>query len=101
MRRDGWSSEEDRELIKCIENNPQNIREACRQFVASHPNRTFAAATFRWHRKLRDQTNICFMTLGKKKYNRNRKVVIPIKTSDNTQSVRRSKWRRILDIIFE
>ena len=41
------------------------------------------------------------MTLGKRKYNRNRKVVIPVKTSDNTQSVRRSKWRRILDIIFE
>lgn len=101
MRREGWTPEEDKELIKCIESNPQNIREGCRQFIVDHPNRTFNAAHDRWHKKLRDETNVCFMTLGKKKYNRNRKVVIPAKTSDNTQSVRRSKWRRILDIIFE
>ena len=101
MRKDAWTPEEDKELVKCIENSPQNIREACRQFIASHPDRTFAATHNRWHKKLRDETNVCFMTLGKKKYNRNRKVVIPIKTSDNTQPVRRSKWRRILDIIFE
>ena len=101
MRRNIWTPEEDRDLIKCVENNPQNVREGCRQFVASHPNRTLAAAHIRWHYCLRDKTDVCFMTLGKKKCSRNRKIVVPEKTSDNTEPVRRSKWRRILDIIFE
>ena len=101
MRRNTWTPKEDKDLIKCIENSPQNIREGCRQFITTHPNRTFSAAHDRWHKKLRDETNVCFMTLGKRRYNRNRKVVIPEKTSDNTEPVRRSKWRRILDIIFE
>ena len=101
MRRDPWTPEEDRKLIKCIENNPQNISEGFRQFAASSQTRTFTAAHMRWHYHLRDRTDVCFMTLGKRKYNRNRKIVIPEKTSNNTEPVRRSKWRRILDIIFE
>ena len=45
------------------------------------------------------KTNTMFMTYGKKNINPNRKIA-----REDTQQpteVRRSKWRRILDILFE
>lgn len=99
MQNKRWTKEEDDRLIKIISHNPQNLVEAFRQ-ASIILVRSEKAISERWYKTLAKKSNTCFITIGSKTVNRNRKVV-SINTTDNTTQNKISKWRRILNILFE
>lgn len=95
-----WTEDEEKVVISKIEENPNNLQRAFRE-ASLEIDRTPAAIGWRWHRGgLREKSGKLFMTYGRKgTLNSNRKNVSS-KTSDNTIRTRKSKWRRVLDILF-
>ena len=96
-----WTNDEEKVVISKVEANPYNLQKAFRE-ASTEIDRTPAAIGWKWHQGgLREKSGKLFMTYGKNgTLNSNRKNV-SIKTSDNTIRTRKSKWRRILDILFE
>lgn len=98
-----WTEEEDRVLLSKIQENPGNLKQAFSE-TAEELGRNPQGVTSRWYKKLApknlsNRVNTAFMTYSAAKINCNRK-----NSYAGTQQpvhVRRSKWRRILDIIFE
>lgn len=77
-----WTEDEEKVVISKIEENPNNLQKAFRE-ASLEIGRTPAAIEYRWYQRgLRDRKNVSS------------------KTSDNTIRTRKSKWRRILDILF-
>lgn len=75
-----WTEDEKKVVISKIEENPNNLQRAFREASL--------------------ESGKLFMTYGRKgTLNSNRKNVSS-KTSDNTIRTRKSKWGRILDILF-
>lgn len=92
-----WSAREDAILLAKVKENPQNLKTAF-YLTAEEIGRTPMSCSTRWYSvvsKVNDKGNTCFVTLSKKSYGRNRKNCI----HEYTQQ-QRSKWRRILDILF-
>lgn len=86
-----WTEDEEKVVISKIEENPNNLQRAFRE-ASLEIGRTPAA--------IEERSGKLFMTYGRKgTLNSNRKNVSS-KTSDNTIRTRKSKWRRILDILF-
>lgn len=96
-----WTEDEEKVVISKIEANPNNLQRAFRE-ASLEINRTPLAIKEKWHvGGLREKSGKLFMTYGRKgTLNTNRKIVSST-TSDNTLKTRKSKWRRILDILFE
>lgn len=96
-----WTENEEKIVISKIEANPNNLQRAFRE-AALEIDRTPTAIRWKWHQGgLREKSDKLFITYGRKgTLNSNRKNVSS-NTSDNTIRVRKSKWRRILDILFE
>lgn len=96
-----WTEDEEKVVISKIEENPNNLQRAFRE-ASLEIDRTPAAIRWKWHQGgLRERSGKLFMTYGRKgTLNSNRKNVSS-NTSDNTIRTRKSKWRRILDILFE
>lgn len=98
-----FTEEEDRVILSKIGENPSNVAQCLRE-LSAELDRSFSTLQTRWYRVLakkdmNNKTNTMFMTYGRKSMNPNRKIA-----RENTQQpieVRRSKWRRILDILFE
>lgn len=98
-----FTEEEDRLILSSIGEGPSNLARVFRA-IATEIGRDPKSIANRWYRYLskkdtNHKTNAAFMTYSSNKVNTNRKVA-----RENTQQpieVRRSKWRRILDIIFE
>ena len=98
-----FTEEEDRVILSKIGENPNNIAQCLRE-LSIELDRSFYTLQTRWYKVLakknmNNKTNTMFITYGKKSMNPNRKIA-----REDTQQpaeVRRSKWRRILDIIFE
>lgn len=98
-----FTEEEDRVILSKISENPSNIAQCLRE-LSVELDRSFSTLQTRWYKTLAKKdmstkTNTMFMTYGKKNINPNRKIA-----REDTQQpteVRRSKWRRILDILFE
>lgn len=106
-RRRTYTPEEDTIIINCVKESPDNISRALRQ-ASQSIGRTYKAVSQHYYKYLTEpnhnnRTNACFMTVGKEQVNVNRK----IKEKDNLQQSRiqlqkpLSKWRRILNILFE
>lgn len=95
-----WTEDEEKVVISKIEENPNNLQRAFRE-ASLEIDRTPATIGYRWYQGgLRERSDKLFMTYGRKgTLNSNRKNVSS-KTSDNTIRTRKSKWRRILDILF-
>lgn len=95
-----WTEDEEKVVISKIEENPNNLQRAFRE-ASLEIDKTPAATGWRWYKGgLRERSGKLFMTYGRKgTLNSNRKNVSS-KTSDNTIRTRKSKWRRILDILF-
>lgn len=95
-----WTEDEEKVVISKIEENPNNLQKAFRE-ASLEIGRTPAAIEYRWYQGgLRERSGKLFMTYGRKgTLNSNRKNVSS-KTSDNTIRTGKSKWRRILDILF-
>lgn len=98
-----WTEDEEKVVISKIEANPNNLQRAFRE-ASLEIDRTPAAIGWKWHQgglRERERSGKLFMTYGRKgTLNSNRKNVSS-NTSDNTIRTRKSKWRRILDILFE
>lgn len=95
-----WTEDEEKVVISKIEANPNNLQRAFRE-ASLEIGRTPATIGYRWYQGgLRKRSGKLFITYGRKgTLNSNRKNVSS-KTSDNTIRTRKSKWRRILDILF-
>ena len=98
-----WTEEERNILLEEISNDPSNLRNAFRR-TAERTERTPSGAEQYWYQVLapknrNDRSNTAFMSYSRSSLNSNRK----ISRVDTQQpvAVRRSKWRRILDILFE
>lgn len=93
-----WSEQEDLVLLRQVKAYPQNLKRAF--VIASEElDRTTNACMNRWYTvvsKKEDKMNTCFLTISKERVGRNRK-----NCSDIIEESRLSKWRRILNIIFE
>lgn len=95
-----WTEDEEKVVISRIEENPNNLQKAFRE-ASLEIDKTPAAIGWKWYKGgLRERSGKLFITYGRKgTLNSNRKNVSS-KTSDNTIRTRKSKWRRILDILF-
>lgn len=98
-----WTEEEEKVILSQIQENPGNLTEAFRK-AGETLGRTFTAVHYHWYRvmapkNLNNRANTVFMTYSAGKVNCNRKITRP--ETQRPWSTRRSKWRRILDILFK
>lgn len=96
-----WTEDEEKVVISKIEESPDNLQKVFRE-ASLEIGRTPAAIEYRWYQGgLRERSGRLFMTYGRKgTFSSNRKNVSS-NTPDNTIRTGKSKWRRILDILFE
>lgn len=106
-RRRTYTPEEDVIIINCVRESPDNISRALRQ-ASQSIGRTYKAVSQHYYKYLTEpnynnRTNACFRTVGKEQVNINRKIIRERQfvTKQNSTSKPLSKWRRILNIIFE
>jgi hypothetical protein len=93
-----YSPEEDRVIIDCVKRNPQNLREAFSKASRILETRSENSVKIRWSRFLsKQESNNCFMTLGRNTRNVNRKIV-RVNSSDNTETIKLSIWNKILKL---
>lgn len=93
-----WSQNEDEVLLRHVKNNPQNLQSAF-ALASEELGRSTLACTQRWYKvvsRKEDKGNTCFLTVSKNKVGRNRK-----NCTDDIPEPKLSKWRRILNILFE
>ena len=107
-----FTEEEDKVILSKISENPGNVAQCLRE-LSAELNRSYSTLQTRWYKILSKKcrqtgfmgtttirgSKVSFMTYGKNTANPNRKIV-----REDTQQpirVRKSKWRRILDILFE
>jgi hypothetical protein len=90
-----YSNDEDKVIIRKVAMYPNNLQRAFRE-AGIELNRPISSVSNRWHKKLRN-SNVVFMTYGKKgTVNINRKNVHE-NTTDNT-IVKPGLWRKILNL---
>ena len=96
-----WTVKEKNTLLKLIEQHPENFREAFR-IHAENTGRSIDSIKKVFYRyRNQEDAKVCMLVLGKnKKVSPNRKN-IHVKTGGETSTLKVSKWRRILNIIFE
>lgn len=98
-----YTKEEDELILQKIQNNPDNIMCRCRE-LTTVLNREATSIYRRWYELTKKDSNNSknktkYALIGKTIYNPNRKIVRE-KTQQSIE-LPRSKWRRILDILFE
>ena len=99
--KDKWEESETKALLKLIKEHPNNFEEAYR-IHAENTGRTAGAVRYYFHtiRKNPDAP-VCMMSIGeRKRVSANRKNIYP-GTGGTVEPIRKSKWRRILEIIFK
>ena len=94
-----WTVEEEQVLIDQIKRSANNITEAFRR-TSRLINRTEAACTYHWYVVIskRENPSVCFVTVGQKTKNVNRKNVA-LNTSDNTEKTTISWWKIFLNFL--
>jgi hypothetical protein len=96
-----WTDDEEKVVISKVEASPYNLEKAFRE-ASSVIDRTPSAVRYKWHQGgLREKSDKLFMTYGRKGTLNNNRKIVSSTTSDNTLKTKKSKWRRILDILFE
>lgn len=101
-----WTEEDKNILLEEISNDPSNLQQVFRK-TAERTGRTRVAVATYWYQVLapknrNNRSNTAFMSYNKGSINSNRK----ISRVDTQQPVavrksQKSKWRRILAILFE
>lgn len=106
-KRRTYTPEEDSVIINCVTESPNNISRALRH-ASQSTGRTYRAVSQHYYKYLAESnhnkiTNACSMTVGKEQINVNRKITREgqFATKQNPTPKPLSKWRRILNIIFE
>lgn len=94
-----WTTEEERVLVDQITRSANNIKEAFRK-TSGLIDRTEAACMYHWYGVVskRKDLSVCFVTIGYKTKNVNRKNVTP-NTSNNTEKTSTSWWIRFLSFL--
>lgn len=94
-----WTNDEEQVVISKVGSNPSNLKKAFKE-ASVELGRTPNAISMKWYRGgLSEKSAKVFITCGSKTVNVNRKIVSD-RTSDNTVNIRKSKWRRIISILF-
>lgn len=94
-----WTNDEEQVVISKVRNNPGNLQKAFKE-ASIELGRTPEAIVYKWYKGgLREKSGKVFITCGCKTVNANRKIVSD-RTSDNTVNIKKSKWRRIISILF-
>lgn len=93
-----FTEEEDRVILSGISENPENISKTLRE-LADELGRSYYSLNVRWYKYLSKRDERAFITYGQRNVNINRKV----QRVDTQKAVKtkRSKWRKILDILFK
>lgn len=100
MARNRFTPEEDKMIIETIKKNPQNIHK-CFVALATKLNRSIDSIRCHYYSKIvKDNSNKLFLTVSSRKKYTNYKVQRKGMKAKPTQTTK-SKWRRILDILFE
>lgn len=93
-----YTPEEDKVILDCVKRHPQNLREAFAKASRILETRSEMGVKIRWNRVLsKQENNSCFMTLGTKTKNINRKIV-RFNSSNNTETIKISIWNKILKL---
>ena len=94
-----WTAEDERVIADQIKRNANNI---CRGLKNSARilGRSFPACKHHWYTVMlkRENAAVCLATIGYRTKNVNRKVVSEY-TSDNTETVKVSWWRKFLTLL--
>lgn len=95
-----FTPEEDRIIIDAVKKSPQNINKAF-ILIAPKINRTVDSIRVHYYSRIaKDNSNKLFLTVSSRKKYTNYKVQRKGMKAKPTQTTK-SKWRRILDILFE
>ena len=86
-----WTNEEEQVLIDQVRQNPSNLSRTFRA-TSDIIGRSSHSIEQRWYGKVRHSETV-FMTIG------TNAMSVNSKNSDNTQPVRLSVWRRILNLL--
>ena len=94
-----WTTEEERVLVDQVTRSANNIQEAFRK-TSRLIDRTEAACMYHWYMVIskRENPSLCFVTIGHKTKNVNRKIVAS-NTSDNTEKISVSWWKKFLSLL--
>lgn len=90
-----WTKDEEQVLLSHIENNPNNFVAAFKAAAEELEGRTVKSVQQHWYTNLQ-KTNKVFIACTSKK-----RLPINKKSSKETFPIKKSKWRRILEILFE
>ena len=95
-----YTPEEDKIIINAVKRNPQNLKKTFEELVTVL-NRSYASIKFHYYQKIaKDPTNKLFLTVSQRKKHTNYKIYkkgMKVKPEQNYKS----KWQRILAILFE
>lgn len=95
-----FTPEEDNMIVEAIKKNPQNISK-CFVMLAPKLNRSVDSIRCHYYSMIvKDDSNKLFLTVSSRKKYTNYKVQRKGMKAKPTQTTK-SKWRRILDILFE
>lgn len=94
-----WTAEEERVLTDQMTRNANNFAEAFRK-TSELIDRTPSACTYHWYGVMskRGDVGVIMSTIGYKTVNVNRKIV-SASTSDNTEKVTVSWWKKFLSFL--
>lgn len=95
-----WSPSEEKELFKLVGRHPGNFNDAFRIHADNTGRNTKAVALHFIRCRKKEGAQVCMLTLGKGRQCPNRKN-IHSKTGGRMKPFKVSKWKRILQIIFE
>ena len=70
-----YNTEEDRYLLQCVKDTPENITQGIKKFIVKYPERSFTSASNRYYSLIRKKRNSIFFIVSNKKSIRNRKVI--------------------------
>lgn len=96
-----WTKRETAALLKLIEAHPNNFEDAYRIHAENYGRTIEAVRKYFCKYRKQEDAKVCMIVVGKSKRNSPNRKNIYAKTHGETVKVKQSKWRRILDIIFE
>lgn len=96
-----WTKKEEAALLKLIEAHPNNFEDAYRIHAENYDRTAEAVRDYFCRYRRQEDAKVCMLVMGKHRRNSPNRKNIHDKTHGETVKTKQSKWRRILDIIFE
>lgn len=96
-----WTKDETKLLLDLIEKHPHNFSEAFRQCAEITGRSVSAVELYFGEYRRKNEAKTCMLTLGRKKRASPNRKNIYAGTGGSVETVRVSKWKRILRILWE